>query len=97
MRKVLLFLLAFVSIPPAAAACTCFRPATCEVLWTAAAVFAGRVLDIRPAVQPGLTGAKAVRFAVEHPGRGVSGQEIVVLAFPETGVNCGFTFALGQR
>jgi hypothetical protein len=66
MRKVLLFLLAFVSIPPAAAACTCFRPATCEVLWTAAAVFAGRVLDIRPAVQPGLTGAKAVRFAVEH-------------------------------
>ena len=82
---------------PVVDACTCLGPGTaCAAYWNVAAMFSGRVIAIEPA-PPGSGQTQAVRFAVEHAGRGTSGGQAVILSTPQNGVNCGMTFEVGQR
>jgi hypothetical protein len=39
----------------------------------------------------------AVRFAVDQRGRGVNTDTVVVESAPQNGINCGYTFSLGER
>src|SRR5687767_239946 len=90
-----LFLFAALDVPRAAA-CSCAGPlAPCAQAWRVDAVFAGRVLDIRPSDNPG--GSQAVRIAVEQRGRGVDADIVEVHSTPQNGVNCGYTFQAGER
>ena len=76
-------------------ACTCAPPrAACSQFWQVAAVFAGRVTQIAPL--PERPGILAVRFAVEQRGRGVDSDTVVVESAPQDGVNCGYTFRVGE-
>jgi len=76
-------------------ACTCAPPrAACNQFWQVAAVFAGRVTQIAPV--PERPGILAVRFAVEQRGRGVDSETVVVESAPQDGVNCGYTFRVGE-
>src|SRR5262245_21218595 len=81
---------------PSADACTCASPTnTCAHFWRVSAVFAGTVRAIEPiADRPGLL---AVSFDVDTRGRGVDGDRVVVESAPQNGVNCGYTFQVGQR
>jgi hypothetical protein len=59
------------------------------------AVFAGRVEEIRPADGP--PGNRAVRFSVERRGRGVSTDTVTIESQQQDGVNCGYTFQVGEQ
>jgi len=77
-------------------ACTCAPPmAPCAEYWRVSAVFAGIVREIRPV--PERPGLSAVHFDVEQRGRGVNSDAVVVESAPQNGVNCGYTFTVGQR
>ena len=71
-RCAVLLVVAMCCVPEAADACSCIRPHACSAMWSAAAVFAGRVVDIRPATDEALPGARIVRFQIEHRGLGVT-------------------------
>jgi hypothetical protein len=96
-RIILLTLLAIsaLHVTPAEA-CSCAGPsAPCSQYWRVSAVFAGRVEEIRPT--SGEPGNLAVLFSVERRGRGVSSDAIVVESPAQNGVNCGYTFQVGER
>jgi hypothetical protein len=77
-------------------ACTCAPPrAPCAEYWRVSAVFAGTVREIRPV--PERPGMLAVQFDVDQRGRGVDSDTVVVESAPQNGVNCGYTFTVGQR
>lgn len=88
---------------PAQAACVAYRNIT--------AMFSGRVVSITPAppgnsatlagvtslTTPYRTDTLAIRFALDQPGFGTSGTEAVIYSDPQDGVNCGYSFQLGER
>ena len=77
-------------------ACTCASPrAPCAEYWRVSAVFAGTVREIRPV--PDRPGMLAVHFDVDQRGRGVESGIVVVESAPQNGVNCGYTFRVGER
>jgi hypothetical protein len=97
LRLLILTILALATVGVAPAyACKCAPPgAPCAEYWRASAVFAGTVREIRPVqARPGILG---VRFDVDQRGRGVSSNTMVVESAPQNGVNCGYTFTVGQR
>jgi hypothetical protein len=89
-----LFILCVVDVG-SARACSCapIGPA-CSAFWRSDAVFAGRVIEIRPATGKATL---TVRFAVQQRGRGVDGDIVDVEAEPQNGFNCGFSFTVGQQ
>jgi hypothetical protein len=90
-----LFCLLWAVQPAEACSCLPIRPA-CAVLSTDLVVFAGTVIDVQPA-PPGAPASRAIRFAVQQPGRSQVGPEAVVYANPSNGNTCGITFVVGQR
>ena len=96
MRLVILAMLALgtAGVAPAEA-CKCARSAPCAEYWRVSAVFAGTVREIRPV--PARPGMLAIHFDVDQRGRGVNSDAVVVEAAPQTGDNCGYTFAMGRR
>ena len=89
-----LLLVAALCIPPAEA-CNCVQAgAPCAQFWRVTAVFAGRVVDMRPTDTPGIM---TVRFAVEQRGRGVDSDTVEVASAPQNGTNCGSSFRMGER
>ena len=82
--------------PGRADACTCAPPAAmCAVYWRVSTVFAGTVRDIQPV--PERPGMLAVRFDVDQRGRGVESDSVTIESAPQDGVNCGYTFRVGER
>ena len=77
-------------------ACSCASPGTvCSHFWQVSTVFAGTVTAIEPV--PERPGMLAIHFAVDQRGRGVDGDTIVIEAAAQNGVNCGYTFQIGER
>jgi hypothetical protein len=78
-------------------ACSCLpAQSACAAYWQADAMFAGTVVDIQPAPS-GAPERLAVRFTVDQPGRGTVGNSAVIYATPQDGINCGYTFRVGER
>jgi len=78
-------------------ACSCLpAQSACAAYWQADAMFAGTVVDIQPA-PAGAPERLAVRFTVDQPGRGTVGDSAVIYATPQDGINCGYTFRVGER
>jgi hypothetical protein len=76
-------------------------------------MFSGRVVAITPAPagssatlagvtsmttsSAGRAGTLAIRFALDQPGYGTNGTEAIIYSDPQDGVNCGYSFKLGER
>ena len=45
----------------------------------------------------GFARGRIVRFQIEHRGLGVPGTDVIVHAYPQNVVSCGYTFEVGQR
>src|SRR5262245_30533632 len=76
-------------------ACSCAAGrSACSDLGRVDALFSGTVTEIAPVTDsPGL---RAVRFRLEKRGKGTNGKEAIVLSAPQNGINCGYTFQVGQ-